>query len=47
MVPIIGENDNNSHVLSDSDIDNNNNTDNENVFDKDINKEVKATPKTI
>ena len=45
MVPIVGQNNNKSDVLRDS----NSNSDNksqENLFDKDINKEVEMTPKT-
>ena len=44
-VPIISQNINNSNVLSDSDSDSNDKNQ-ENLFDEDINEEVKATPKT-
>ena len=47
-VPIIGENNNNNNnnLVSDSDSDNNNDSNNENNIGKNIDHEVKATPKT-
>ena len=45
-VPIIKENSKNSNVVSNSDSDNVNNNESKNVFDKDIDNEVKATHKT-
>ena len=42
MVPAIYHNNNNYNVVSDS----NSHSNDEKLFDKDVNKEVKASPKT-
>ena len=46
-VPRVSQNNNYTSIITDSKSDNDNKNNNKNLFDKDINKDIKATPRQL